>query len=130
MRISIVALSIILSSCYTIPVNGGYGGSLCSQLNGAAIVANDGTFLGYISNQYAPKSVLNEYGTFGSEYSLNSIWNTYGTYGSEFSMQSPFNEYSTTPPFIVIDGQAIGYLTTNKYLQSAVNPYYLKSCGY
>jgi len=102
--------------------------TLCAQLQGATIVANDGQFLGNLSSPYDPNSVLNEYGTYGSRYQPNSIWNDYGTYGGKYSAMSPFNAYSSSPPEIIINGRAVAYLTVNKYLQPSVNPYVLESC--
>lgn len=46
------------------------------------IYSSDGTYLGELSkNRYAPDSISNPYGRFGSKYSSDSINNRYGTYG-------------------------------------------------
>lgn len=97
----------------------------CSSISGATIVANDGTYLGRISNQYDGDSVLNKYGRFGSEYSATSIWNKYGQYGGEYSSLSPFNKYTSTPPVIIINGQAVAHLSV---ANGSVNPFALLSC--
>lgn len=106
--------------------------NVCSLLNGAVIIAQDdaNTYLGKIASQYDSDSIFNEYGTYGSEYSSSSIWNEYSTFGSEYSDYSPFNEYTSTPPMIIKNQQIIAYLTTNKYIQGAISPNYLKAlCG-
>lgn len=87
------------------------------------IVASDGQYLGQlILNQFAPESILNPYGVFGSPYGANSIYNQYSMYGSPYSSLSPHNPYTTTPPIIYLRGQNVGYLTTNPYMYGAVNP--------
>src|SRR3546814_458433 len=60
----------------------------CSTIDGAVIVADDGTYLGKVADAYDGKSIFNKYGTHGSPYSGNSVWNNYGPYGSEYSNQS------------------------------------------
>jgi len=100
---------------------------LRQALEGSIIIAEDGTYLGKITNKYSSESIFNDYGTFGSLYSSKSIWNEYGTYGSPYSSYSPFNKYTSTPPGIYKDGTLIGYLTVNKYITGAINPYALKS---
>lgn len=60
-----------------------------------ALVAPDGTYLGTLStNPYAPDSISNPYGKYGSPYSPNSINNPYGVYGSPYSPLSPNNPYT------------------------------------
>ncbi|MAG31020.1 MAG: hypothetical protein CL908_09040 [Deltaproteobacteria bacterium] len=108
----------------------GHAEGICEAIDGASIVAEDGTFLGRVRNAYASDSILNEYGRFGSEYSRTSIWNEYGRYGSEYSRQSPFNPYTSTPPMILKSDTIIGYLTVNKSINGAVNPYLLKACEF
>jgi hypothetical protein len=101
--------------------------STMDSLYGSIVIAEDGTFLGKITNRYDLESIFNEYGQYGSKYSSNSIWNEYGNYGSKFSTYSPFNQYSSSPPAIYKNGILIGYLTVNKYIAGAINPYVLKS---
>lgn len=103
---------------------------VCSILFGAKVVARDGTFLGVIAGKYRHNSIMNKYGIYGSKYSNTSIWNEYGNYGGKYSLNSPFNSYTTTPPVIAIRGKIVGNLTTNKYMNNAVNPYLLKACNY
>ena len=120
----------LLLAATLLVANAASANGLCSAIDGAKLVANDGTYLGEISNEYANDSILNEYGNYGSEYSSESIWNEYGQYGGEYSSLSPFNEYTSTPPRIFKNGQEIGRLTTNESLGSAVNPYLLKTCSF
>jgi hypothetical protein len=93
------------------------------------LYSNDGkTYLGKLTtNEFDAESIFNEYGTYGSPYSSKSIWNEYGKYGSKYSNESAFNEYATKPPIIVFDGEIIGYLTTNAYINSGISPYELYS---
>ncbi len=92
---------------------------------GATIVAKDGTFLGTVGSKYDSNSIFNEYGSYGGKYSSKSIFNEYGTYGSKYGTNSVFNEYSSDPPRIVFNGSVIGYLSVNRYLSGAINPYAL-----
>lgn len=72
-----------------------------ADLEGTAIVAEDGTYLGKItSNRFDNDSILNEYGDHGGKYSDHSIFNEYGDYGGKYSSHSPFNAYTATPPRI------------------------------
>ncbi|MFL0789661.1 MAG: hypothetical protein AB8E87_05465 [Prochlorococcus sp.] len=105
-----------------------FAADLCNELNGATLVAEDGTFLGKFTSQYNSKSIFNEYGTHGSEYSSNSIWNKYGQYGGKYSLNSPFNKYSATPPTIYTKSNKTAKLTVNSALPYAVNPYIARSC--
>ena len=97
--------------------------SVCYQLEGAKIVSDDGEYLGTLESRYSSENIFNQYGSFGSKYSSTSIWNRYGTYGSKYSSQSPFNSYSTSPTRIIHGNTIIGYLTVNKFMTGAVNPY-------
>lgn len=101
---------------------------LCDRLQGMAIVAQDGTFLGRITNEYDSDSVLNEYGDYGSKYSDKSIWNEYGEYGGRYSEKSPFNKYASKPPVIFSDAQAVAYLSVEKRVEPTVHPFILKTC--
>jgi len=104
-----------------------YTQSFISQLDGSVIIAEDGTYLGKITDKYDSESIFNQYGTYGSKYSQSSIWNQYGTYGGKYSAYSTFNPYTSTPPKIYKNRTYIGYLTVNKYLDNAINPYILLS---
>jgi hypothetical protein len=68
------------------------------------IRGSDGKYLGRLSdNPYAPDSVSNPYGRYGSPYSPDSINNPYGKYGSQFSPDSANNPYATSAPRIYGD---------------------------
>ena len=102
---------------------------ICEELRDASIIAQDNskTFLGVVANSYDSKSIFNEYGSYGSEYSSESIWNDYGSFGGEYSSYSPFNTYTSTPPMFIKNGQVIGYLSSNKYLEPSISPDLLKA---
>jgi hypothetical protein len=129
----LVGLSVLaITGCKTAYVpapTGGYtsgASTFLSQVEGATLVAQDGTYLGKVTvNKYDTDSIINEYGTYGSKYAADSILNTYGSYGSPYAQYSAFNDYSEKPPEIVKDGSVLGYVTTNKTIANGVNPYAL-----
>ena len=97
-----------------------------ANLEGAVIVAEDGTFLGKItSNSLDRLSLLNELGPHGSELRRESIFNTLGSYGSELSRLSPFNELASTPPRIFKGERFMGFLTVNRVKSPRVDPHAL-----
>jgi hypothetical protein len=81
-------------------------------------------YLGKLTtDKYDSESVFNEYGTYGSKYDALSIWNDYGLYGGKYSSYSAFNKYALSPPFIVdSEGYLVGRVTTNSFLEGAINP--------
>ncbi len=100
----------------------GTGAALPASLFPLHLYSNDTkTYLGKLTTDiYDADSIWNEYGTYGSKYQTNSIWNEYGDYGSKYSNKSAFNEYATEPPKIFDNqGNYVGYLTTNEYLEHA-----------
>lgn len=108
----------------------GYQGQQTGAVNplalieGARIVASDGTFLGVITRSaYASDSIGNTYGNYGSPYSTTSIFNQYGEYGGKYSSMSPYNDYTSTPPKIVTTDGRWAYLTTNRMLSPRIDPY-------
>jgi hypothetical protein len=104
--------------------------NLCQYVAGAKVISDDGKFLGTIESKYSGDSIFNEYGSYGSKYSGDSIWNEYGSYGGKYSSSSPFNDYTSSAPMLIKNNQVIARLTTNKFLQNAVNPYALKNCTF
>ena len=100
---------------------------LIALLEGTWIVAQDGQPLGKITtNEFDSKSILNEFGKYGSEFSSTSIFNEFGKYGSEFSNLSPYNEFGSEPPLIVdSNGTFLAYLTVNDFKTPAINPHIL-----
>ena len=62
---------------------------------GPKLYNNDGEFRGNLNaNRYAPDSVSNPYGRYGSKYSSDSINNPYGA-GSKYKSDSPNNPYGS-----------------------------------
>ena len=97
--------------------------------NQLVVVADDGTFLGTLENEYSQKSVYNEYGDYGSKYSPNSIFNKYGSYGSDYSPYSPFNKYTINAPWLMDrNGNYYGRLSVNKYAQGVTDYSYRLAC--
>ena len=45
----------------------------CYELDGAKIIAEDGTFLGRLGDSYESDSIYNEYSDYGSTYDSESI---------------------------------------------------------
>jgi hypothetical protein len=98
---------------------------LRTLLEGCSIVANDGQYLGIITqNKFTEKSILNEFGKYGSKFSSTSIFDEFGDYGSKYSHLSPFDEFTSTPPQIITSsGQFfVAYLTKNKVKSPAIDP--------
>lgn len=81
------------------------------------------TFLGCLNcNRFAPSSVCNRFGKYGSRFASESIWNRFGKYGSRFSPFSPWNKFASNPPAIVDrEGNFYGYFTSNRYHQRRTN---------
>ena len=103
----------------------------CFELEGAKIIAEDGTFLGTLDNSYSSDSIFNQFSDFGKEYHSDSIWNEYSDWGNDYSSMSPFNEYASTPPILLKDGEVVGKLTVKAFEYDAVNPYTVgKDCGW
>lgn len=102
---------------------------VCDQLKDALIIGQDGsnTFLGKITGSFDRDSIFNEFGTYGNEFSAKSIWNEFSTFGNEFNTNSPFNEFTTSPPMLIKNRKVLGYLTSNKSLQSSISPNLLKA---
>ncbi len=103
----------------------------CYELEGAKIVAEDGTFLGTLDDSYSSDSIYNSFSDYSSSYSSNSIWCDYCEYGNSYSSMSPFNDYASSPPVLLKDGKIVGILTIKPYEIDAVNPYSVgKDCGW
>jgi hypothetical protein len=94
-----------------------------SHLEGAKIIAGDGTFLGVISSrEFDPDSIMNQFGEYGNEFKPKSIFNEFGAYGNRLGSLSPFSHMATTPPKIYRDDRFIAYLTKNNFLSPSVDP--------
>jgi len=98
-----------------------------NALDGARIVASDGTYLGRIGPSYDFESIFCTYGDYGATYSTKSIWCTYGDYGASYSELSPFCSYSTKPPKVLVDGNVVASLTVGWFgLPVSLSPKALK----
>jgi hypothetical protein len=101
----------------------------CSAILNTQIFANDGTYLGKISdNPYLSDSIANPYGQYGSPYSSTSIYNTVGRYGSSVSSTSAFNSLASQPPILYRSGVALAYLTTNTIKVPRVDSNFALGC--
>ena len=96
--------------------------ALCTKVEGAIVVSDDGKYLGKITNKYNSDSIFNKYGTYGSKYGSDSIWNKYGSYGSPYNNQSVASIYTSTPPMMLKDRNVIGYLSKNKNKSGVIDP--------
>ena len=94
----------------------------CSEIEGAKIIADDGTFLGTLDNHYQSDSIFNSYSDHGSTYSQESIWNEYSDYGNDYSQESPFNEYGSNSPVLLKDDKVVGRLTIKSYESDGIDP--------
>ena len=94
----------------------------CYELEGAKIIAEDGTFLGTLDYHYDSESIYNDYSDYGNDYSSDSIWNEYSDYGNHYSSESPFNDYASDPPILIKDGEVVGILTIKPYEYEGVDP--------
>ncbi len=78
-----------------------------------SIVAQDGTYLGKLSlDRFAPDSISNPFGPYGSRFSPTSIQNPFSVYGSRFSPLSPTNPFASDPPWILTAGRDGGIYVT------------------
>lgn len=86
----------------------------CDALEGALVFADDGQFVGKItSNKFAPDSLGNEFGRYGTDYSTTSIFNPFGRYGGDYSSASATNPTAPRPPVIFSGGNPVAFLTAN-----------------
>jgi hypothetical protein len=92
-------------------------------LAGAAIVADDGTFLGVLARSAGvTDSIADASGAYGDPASELSIFNPTGPYGSPDSTLSPYHPHSGTPPRLERDEQVLGVLSANVRLSDRVDP--------
>jgi uncharacterized protein YjdB len=104
--------------------------NICSQIAGASVMANDGTYLGRLTSSSDAESIYNPYGAYGSQTSALSIYNRNGVYGSPYSLKSPWNPYTSTPPTLVKNSATLASFTLNWLLSSRVSPSYAESCTF
>jgi hypothetical protein len=92
-------------------------------LAGAAIVADDGTFLGVLARHAGvTDSVADGSGPYGDPASEISIFNPTGPYGSPESTLSPYHPESDTPPRLERAEEVLGVLSANARLAGRVDP--------
>ncbi len=85
------------------------------------VKAGDGQYLGKITdNPYDQKSILNQYGPYGSVYSTTSIFNEYSNYASPYGSYSLNNPYCSNPPQLFINGKFKGNISINQYVQNRI----------
>jgi uncharacterized protein YjdB len=104
--------------------------NICSQIAGASVIANDGTYLGRLTNSSDAESVYNPYGTYGSPTGTPSIYNPNGTYGNQYSVKSPWNPYTSTPPILIKNSSTLGSFTLNRLLSPRISPTYAENCTF
>lgn len=111
----------------TVPTPGGTQGSrYLTGSDAPVLIGEDGEYLGKFSaSRYAPDSVANPYGRYGSRYSAESINNPYGEYGSKYSVNGARNRYTTGGARLYSpDGDYLGRVNSNRYdPESISNPY-------
>jgi hypothetical protein len=98
--------------------------SFCAQLDGASVYGQDsnGTYLGFFGSRFAPDSIMNNAGRFGSQFGNPSVRNLFDPkFGSRSSNTSANSAYAQKPPLIAKGGQIIALLTANTYLTGGVS---------
>jgi hypothetical protein len=96
-------------------------GLTCFNLDGAYVIAQDETYLGFFGGRFASDSINNEFGSYGSQFSTTSVRNQFSSYGSQFALYSVNNEFTITPPGIYKNGILIGYLTRSRFIPGGVS---------
>lgn len=87
---------------------------LISINNVAGLYAQDGQFLGLLSNnRLDPNSISNMNGNYGSFWGANSIRNTASMYGGGAGLYSPYSMCCINPPFVLYHNQAALVVTKN-----------------
>jgi hypothetical protein len=94
-----------------------------TKYEGSKVVSGDNveTLLGEISHGSEIDSILNMAGKFGNKTSPDSVWNDYGKFGGSTSDFSPFCTTARFPPKIIKDGKVIGFLTSNRGIENALD---------
>ena len=99
-------------------------------MSGAVIYAQDGVYLGSLTNQFDSQSALNGRGSFGSQFSSTSIYNAVSPYGSQFGAYSAYNHSTNTPPILFVGTVAAAYISKNTSKTPRVDPDALKFCSF
>jgi uncharacterized protein YjdB len=127
--ISATSEGITGSSTVTVVAAGGTPIPLtCAGVAGGQIYAQNGQYLGRLTNQFDSQSILNTFGSYGSQFSSTSIYNTFSQYGSQFSSLSAYNPFTSTPPQLYVSGQFAAYVTKNTIKTPRIDPDALRSC--
>ncbi len=103
----------------------------CATVIGGEVSGDDDEFLGSLTNQFDPLSVLNPSGRHGSPFSATSMYNPFSDYGSQFLPLSAFNRFSTTPPRLFVNGFFVAFVSKNtSILTPRVDPDALRQCTF
>ena len=119
--VSANTLVTVIASAGTIPLT-------CAGVAGGQIYAQNGQYLGRLTNVFDSQSVLNTFGVYGSQFSATSMYNPYSQYGSQFALYSAYNQSSISPPVLYVSGRFAAYVTKNTVKIPRVDPDALKSC--
>lgn len=93
----------------------------------AIVIADDGTFLGDLSQSLSRKSIANDIGPHGSNISPKSMFNDIGVYGNSISPRSARCELSQDPPRLFFKGRFVCYVTVNKMKSPRIHPDVLRA---
>ena len=88
--------------------------------------SNQSQYLGFFActfcEEFAPDSINNEFGRYGSTFSSTSIRNEFSQYGSPFNSLSACNEFASAPPRVYNANRTVYYgeLTINEFRRDAI----------
>ena len=102
----------------------------CTGTPNAVIYAQDGVYLGSLTNPFDSQSILNWRGSFGSQFSSTSIYNTVSQYGSKVGAYSAYNPSTNTPPILFVGSMVATYVSKNTFKTPRVDPDAFKFCNY
>jgi uncharacterized protein YjdB len=102
----------------------------CAGLAGGRIYAQNGQYLGRLTNQFDSESILNAFGPYGSQFSSTSIYNPFSQYGSQFSTLSAYNPFASSPPQLYVGSRFAAYVTKNTTKSPSVDPDALRTCSF
>jgi uncharacterized protein YjdB len=102
----------------------------CVGLAGGQVFAQDGQYLGRLTNQFDAQSILNQFGLYGGQFSSTSMYNQFSQYGGQFAALSAYNQFSTAPPQLFVSGRFAAYVTKNPFKLPGVDPNALRTCSF
>jgi hypothetical protein len=81
-----------------------------------------GSFTCVFCTEFAPDSINNLFGIYGSQFSATSIRNQFSIYGNQFSTYSACDQFATNPPRVFNSNGTIYYgeLTLNQFRVAAI----------